>query len=102
MNSKLIPALPVTLVGALGAAVIAAVDAIRTAGRKLIRTAHAMFAVTRRHVPAWVGVVLTVALLIPGPVDELLVLVLIAGFAAFKPEMRADFAQAIPTTWKAA
>jgi hypothetical protein len=41
-------------------------------------------------------------LLIPGPVDELLVLVLIARIAAFKPAMRADFAQTVPQAWAAA
>jgi hypothetical protein len=35
-------------------------------------------------------------------VDELLVLVLIAGIAAFKPQMRADFAQTVPQAWAAA
>lgn len=102
MNSKLLPAPPLAGADALGAAVIAAVDAIRTTTRKFIRTAHAILTVTRRHVPAWIGGLLTVCLLIPGPVDELLVLLLIAVIAAFKPQMRADFAQTIPTTWKAA
>ena len=51
--------------------------------------------------PAWIGGLLTVCLLIPGPVDELLVLLLIAGIAAFKPAMRADFAVTIPQAWKA-
>jgi hypothetical protein len=53
-------------------------------------------------VPAWIGGLLKVCLLIPGPVDELLVLVLIAGMAAFKPAMRADFAQTVPQAWAAA
>ncbi len=70
--------------------------------RQLIRAMHATITVTRRHVPACVGALLTVALLIPGPIDELLVLLLVAGFAAFKPEMRADFAQSVPAAWKAA
>jgi integrase len=40
----------------------------------------AILTVTRRHFPAWMGAVLTICLLIPGPVDELA----IAGMAAFK------------------
>jgi hypothetical protein len=35
-------------------------------------------------------------------VDELLVLLAIAGMAAFKPAMRADFAQTVPQAWAAA
>jgi hypothetical protein len=45
------------------------------------------------------GAVLTICLLIPGPMDELLV---IAGMAACKPAMRADFAQTVPQAWAAA
>lgn len=83
----------------LDAAVIAA-KAIATTTRQLIRAGHATITVTRRHVPKWVGALLTVALLIPGPIDELLVLLLIAGIAAFKPAMRADFARTVPQAWK--
>ena len=102
MNSKLIPAHSLTDARAIGATVVAAVDAIRITARKLLRTARAIFSVTRRHVPAWMGAVLTVCLLIPGPLDELLVLVVIGVMAAFKPAMRADFARTIPQAWTAA
>ena len=102
MNSKLLTPALSTGSDAFGAAVATTVDAITTTARRLLRTAHAILAVTRRHVPAWIGGLLTVCLLIPGPVDELLVLVLIAGIAAFKPAMRADFAQTVPQAWAAA
>lgn len=46
--------------------------------------------VTKMHVPKWLFVVITVALMIPGPQDELFVALLIGGWALFKPEMRAD------------
>jgi hypothetical protein len=78
-------------IDAIGNTVAATVDATR----KLIRTAGAILTVTRLHVPAWMGAVLTICLLIPGPVDELLVLLAIAGMAAFKPTKRADFAQTV-------
>ena len=74
--------------------------AIAAFTRNTLRALHAVITVTKRHVPAWVGALLTVALLIPGPVDELLVLLLVAGFACFKPEMRADFRRAVPLAWK--
>jgi len=70
---------------AVVAAIAVAATAIRTATRKLLRTASAIVTVTKRHVPAWLGAVLTICLLIPGPVDELLVLLVIGAMAAFKP-----------------
>jgi hypothetical protein len=84
---------------AIGNAIETTAEAIAITTRRLIRTGHATITVTRRHVPAWIGGLLTVCLLIPGPVDELLVLLVIAGMAAFKPAMRADFADAIPQAW---
>ena len=64
---------------------------------------------TQAKAPAWalavvcllMAGVLTVCLFIPGPADELLVLLVIAAMAAFKPDMRADFARAVPAAWKA-
>jgi len=85
-----------TLITTRGAATIAAAAVIALV-RKSIRVTRAVLTVTRRHVPAWVGTLLTVCLLIPGPVDELLVLLVIAGYVAFKPAMRADLAGAIRT-----
>lgn len=45
---------------------------------------------TRLHVPKWLMVVIGIALAIPGPQDELFVALVIGGWAAFKPAMRAD------------
>jgi hypothetical protein len=66
---------------------------------RLLRTAHAIFAVTKRHVPAWLAAVLTVCLFIPGPLDEFLVLLVIAAMVAFKPAMRSDLVSAISQAW---
>jgi hypothetical protein len=85
---------------AIGDAIVIAGQTVAVYARKVFRAAHAAITVTRRHVPAWVGVALSVALAIPGPIDELIVIVLIAGFAAFKPQMRADFARTVPQAWK--
>lgn len=74
--------------------------ATATTGRKALRTARAIFTVTRRHVPAWLGAVLTVCLFIPGPLDELLILLVIACMVGFKPVMRADLTHAVAQAWE--
>lgn len=67
--------------------------------RRLFHVLHALFGAVRRHVPVWVGAVLTVCLFIPGPLDELLLLTVIAVFAAFKPAMRTDIRKSVGTAW---
>lgn len=76
-----------------------AYDASKLFAARSIRVARAIFAATKCHVPAWMAAVLTVCLFIPGPLDELLVLLVIAGMVAFKPVMRADLASAVQTAW---
>jgi hypothetical protein len=68
--------------------------------RRLFRVGHAVFTVTKRHVPKWIAAVLTICLFIPGPLDEFLVLLVIAGMVGFKPAMRADLAGAISQAWR--
>jgi hypothetical protein len=53
-----------------------------------------VLAATRRHVPKWLMAVVVIALAIPGPQDEILVALIIAGWAAFRPAMRADLTEA--------
>jgi hypothetical protein len=67
--------------------------------RRAIRVGHAVFTVTRRHVPKWIAAVLTICLFIPGPLDEFLVLLVIAGMVGFKPAMRSDLIGAISQAW---
>lgn len=67
--------------------------------RKTFRVLHAVLTVTKRHVPAWIGAVLTACLIIPGPVDELFVLAVIGVMVAFNPVMRADLHTAIVAAW---
>lgn len=67
--------------------------------RKSFRTVRAIIVLTKRHVPAWLGAVLTVCLFIPGPLDEFLVLLVIAGMVGFKPVMRSDLASGIREAW---
>ena len=70
------------------------------AARRTWRVLHALLTVTKRHIPKWLAGVLTVCLFIPGPLDELLVLLVIAGMVGFKPAMRADLASGIKQVWK--
>lgn len=75
---------------------------IRLAVQQLARTwrvAHAAIGVARRHAPRWLVIVLAVALAIPGPVDELIVLVIIAGLLVFKPKMRVDLRESAREAW---
>jgi hypothetical protein len=51
---------------------------------------HRVMDAAKRHLPKWLVVLIGIALLIPGPQDELLVAVIIAVFAMVKPAMRAD------------
>lgn len=75
---------------------------LRFNAARLGRTAHAIFTVTRRHVPRWVGVVLTACLFIPGPLDELLVLIAIGVLVAVKPVMRRDLILSVAAAWRLA
>lgn len=67
--------------------------------RRCGRVLHAVIAVSRRHAPKWLAVVLAVALAIPGPVDEMVVLLIIGGMVAFKPAMRADMVASVRSAW---
>jgi hypothetical protein len=62
--------------------------------RAMIYRLGKVFHAARRHMPKWMAVVIGIALLIPGPQDELLVAVIIAAWAAFKPAMRRDIREA--------
>jgi hypothetical protein len=68
--------------------------------RRVLRVARAVFAVTKRHVPKWMAGVLTVCLFIPGPLDEFLVLIVIAGMVGFKPAMRSALVSGIKQAWE--
>lgn len=86
----------ISIRGALITAALAVVDVTR----RSLRTLRVLITITRKHVPAWLGAALAVALAIPGPIDELLVLAVIAGFAACKPVMRAELRAGALTAWR--
>jgi hypothetical protein len=69
--------------------------------RRAIRVLHSIITVTKRHVPRWLAGVLTVCLFIPGPLDELLVLLVIGVMVKFKPAMRAELVSSARQAWKA-
>lgn len=60
---------------------------------QIYRCARA-FRAAKRHCPKWLLALVGIALAIPGPQDELLVLLILAAWAAFKPAMRADIRSA--------
>lgn len=72
---------------------------LRCQAMRLHRVMKGVIGVTRRHLPKWMVALVTIALLIPGPQDELLVLVILAGFAAFKPAMRQDIRVTTRQAW---
>lgn len=78
---------------------IAVGTAIAITARRLYRTMRAVIAVSRKHLPKWLAGLLAIALAIPGPQDELVVLLIIGVFVAFKPAMRADLSTAIQGAW---
>lgn len=67
--------------------------------RRTCRVLHAVLTVTKRHVPKWIAGLLTVCLFIPGPLDEILVLIVIGVMVGFKPAMRRDLAAGIKNAW---
>lgn len=49
-----------------------------------------VFQASKQHMPKWLVALMPIALMIPGPQDEIIVAAIIAVWAAFKPQMRAD------------
>jgi hypothetical protein len=72
--------------------------AVRTA-RRLVAVLHAVLSVTRSHGPRWLIVVAGIALAIPGPIDELIVVVLIGVTIWRRPVMRAAMIAAVRAAW---
>lgn len=55
---------------------------------------HRVWDAAKRHMPKWLAAVMVVALLIPGPQDELVVGLVLMVWAAVHPAMRHDIAAA--------
>lgn len=89
---------------AVGDAIVLAARTVVATARRIGRTASAVITASRKHLPRWANIALTIALalavLIPGPQDELLVLLILGVFAAFKRQMRRDIATAARKAWK--
>jgi hypothetical protein len=73
---------------------------MRTA-RKIARTVKAAWQVARHHLPKWVAVAFVLCLAIPGPLDELAMLIVIGAMAALKPAMRREMSASIRSAWSA-
>lgn len=85
------------LIAALAA--VAAIAAIALGPRRVGRVLHAVIAVTRSHAPRWIVIVLNVALAIPGPVDEAIVLAIIGVMIWRMPVLRAAMVDAVRAAW---
>lgn len=70
--------------------------AIAAGIRRGIRIFRAVMGVATRYIP-WLAAVFTVCLIIPGPLDELGAILVVAVYAAFKPDMRAELGAAVRT-----
>ena len=71
----------------------------RFAGRSW-RVTKAVWAFAKGHVPKWLLPVLGVCLLIPGPLDELLVLAVIAVPVLRSREARSELAASVRGAWR--
>lgn len=80
-------------------AALAALAALIVGPRRTGRVLAAVIGVARRHAPRWLMIVLNVALAIPGPVDEAIVLGIIGVLIATRPAMRADAVASVRAAW---
>lgn len=71
----------------------------RTAAR-LLRAARAVLAFTVRHAPKWLLPVLAACLLIPGPLDELLVIAAILVPVLRSAGNRRELAAMVSAAWE--
>ena len=65
------------------------------------RVVLAVWRFAKGHVPRWLLPVLGVCLLIPGPLDEVLVLAVIAVPVLRSREARSELAAAVTSAWRA-
>lgn len=73
-----------------------AATATIAATKRAWRIMHAVMDAAKRHIP-WLALVFTACLIIPGPFDEIGAAIIVAVYAAFKPDMRSDLAIAFRT-----
>lgn len=70
--------------------------------RRAMRTCRAVAAFTVKYSPKWLLPVLGVCLLIPGPVDELIVLAVVLVPVLRSAQERAELAAMVAAAWKGA
>jgi hypothetical protein len=66
---------------------------------RIIRTSHAAIKVAREHGPRWLAIAIPIALIIPGPQDELIILLLIAWCWWRRPLMRIEMKGRCREAW---
>ena len=67
---------------------------------RLLRAARAVLAFTVRHAPKWLLPVLAACLLIPGPLDELLVLAAILVPVLRSADARRELTTSVAAAWR--
>jgi hypothetical protein len=67
---------------------------------RAMRTARAVLAFTVKHSPRWLLPVLAACLLIPGPLDELLVLAAVLVPVLRSAEARRELSGSVRTAWR--
>lgn len=81
---------------------------LRAQAIRVTRTLKGVLAVAKRHMPKWMAAVITVALLIPGPQDELAVMLIVGAWMYLRPTkrgrlksaaMRSDFKTTVSQAW---
>lgn len=75
--------------------------AVRQAARRTGRTIKAAWHAARPHLPRWMVAAFLLCLAVPGPFDELAMMLMIAGMVACKPAMRREMSAAIRSAWSA-
>jgi len=70
--------------------------------RRVLRTAGAVTTIARRRGPKWLVVAIAIALAIPGPQDELVVVALVAFYAWRHPKFRRLIVRAGTFAWNGA
>ena len=65
-----------------------------------VRVAGALWRFARAHTPKWLLPVLAVCLAIPGPLDELLVLVLVLAPVLRSRDARRELATSVAAAWR--
>jgi hypothetical protein len=74
--------------------------AIVTSVRRVWRVTRALWRFARAHTPKWLGPVLAVCLLVPGPLDELAVLAVVLVPVLRSRQARGELGASVKAAWR--